>query len=42
MQMDILQAVDIQVLKEERRENVRCYVIQIVPDLTKLFRLVMS
>jgi hypothetical protein len=41
-QMHLLQAADIQVLKEERRENIRCYVIQITPDLAELFQLMLS
>ena len=41
-QMDLLKAADIEVLGEERRENIICYVVQITPDLAELFRMMMS
>ena len=41
-QMDLLKAADIEVLKEARRENIRCYVVQITPDLAELFQLLMN
>lgn len=41
-QMDLLKAADIEVLKEERRENIRCYVVQITPNLAELFQLLMN
>ena len=37
-----LEAADIEVLKEARRENIRCYVVQITPDLAELFQLLMN
>lgn len=42
MQMKLLEASEVQVLGEERRENIRCYVIQITPDILELFRLMMG
>ena len=41
-QMDLLRAADIEVLNEERRENIQCYVIKITPDLAELFQIMMS
>jgi hypothetical protein len=40
--MDLLRAADIEVLNEERRENIHCYVIKITPDLAELFQLMIS
>lgn len=42
IQTDLLKAADVEVLKEERRENISCYVIQITPDFAELFRLMMN
>ena len=42
MQLDLLEAAEIEVLGKELKDSVECYMIQITPDMEKLFELMMD
>ena len=42
IQMNLFEASGIEVLGKERKENVECYVVQMKPDISQLFELIMG